>query len=94
MEVNFLFFFVFFLAKMASNRPSSEWGLSPVNERWFVIRMVAILSNQLRQFDCYNVYKDDSHCGVELFNSVHNKILKCCPNMPLYYDLYMSFVMK
>ena len=44
-----------------------EWGLSPVHERFLVIRMVAILSNQLAQFGCYSVYKADSSTLKDLF---------------------------
>ena len=61
---------------MSSKGPSSEWGLSPVKERWFVIRMVAFLTNELKQFGCYNVYKSDSTVDLELFNSDNNKIEK------------------
>ena len=66
----------YFSVKMSSKRPSSKWGLSPVNERWLVIRMVAFLMNELKQFGCYNVYKFDSTVDLEFFNSDNNKIKK------------------
>ena len=60
---------------MSSKRPSSKWGISPVNERWFVIRMVTFFMNKLKQFGCYNIYKSDSTVDLE-FNSDNNKIEK------------------
>ena len=72
-------FLLISLAKMASKRPSGKWGLSPVNERWFVIQIIAFLSDQLKQFRCYNVYKADSNLGLELFNFDCNKIEKMLP---------------
>ena len=75
---------------MASNRPSSKWGLSPVNERWFVIQMVAFLSVQLKQFECYNVYKADSSNKIEKMLPKHSFILQpvCEPcNEMMYYNI-------
>ena len=53
-------FFCFLLVNMASRRPSTEWGLSLIKERWFIICWVAVLSDEMPQFKLYNVYKDDS----------------------------------
>ena len=61
---------------MATNRPSSKWQLSPVQEHWFVIRIVVFLSNQLQQFGCYDMYKDDTYYGLEIFNFASNKTEK------------------
>ena len=36
-----------------------EWGLSPVEQRWILVRFVVVLSDCLKQFQVYNVYKDD-----------------------------------
>ena len=60
-------FFCFIFSKNGIRRPSMEWGLSPVNERFLVIRMVAILSNQLAQFGCYYMYKADKQMGSRTF---------------------------
>ena len=40
-------FFCFILANMASRRPSTEWGLSPVEERFITIRLVVVLADTL-----------------------------------------------
>ena len=45
---------------MASRRPSTEWGLSPIKERWFIIHWVAVLSDEMPQFKLCNMYKVDS----------------------------------
>ena len=50
---------------MASRRPSMEWGLSPVEESFIIIRFVVVLADTLRQFGMYNVYKDDAF-GLDL----------------------------
>ena len=46
-------------------RPSTEWGLSPVEQHWIIVRFVEVLSDCLQQFGIYNVYKDDSN-GLDL----------------------------
>ena len=59
-------FFCFILVNMASRRPSTEWGLSPIEERWFIIRWVTVLGDEMPQFKLYNVYKDDSQTGLDV----------------------------
>ena len=54
------------LANMASRHPLTEWGLSPIEERWFIIHWVAVLSDEMLQFKLYNVYKDDSQTGLDV----------------------------
>ena len=51
--------FLSFRACRDIRRPSSEWGLSPVEKRFIIIRFIVVLANTLRQFGTYNVYKDD-----------------------------------
>ena len=51
---------------MASRRPLMEWGLSPIEERWFIIHWVTVLSDEMPQFKLYNVYKDDSQTGLDV----------------------------
>ena len=58
-------FFCFMLVNMASRRPSTEWGLSPVEIRFIIIQFIVVLANTLRQFGLYNVYKDDA-IGLDL----------------------------
>ena len=69
-EVN-IQFFLLFSAKMLTKRPSTEWGLSPVEQRWILVRFVVVLSNCLQQFQVYNVYKDDAH-GLDLIQELEN----------------------
>ena len=45
---------------MVSRRPSTEWGLSLIEERWFIVCWVAVLSDEMPQFKLDNMYKDDS----------------------------------
>ena len=52
-------FFLSFRACRDVRRPSSEWGLSPVEERFIIIQFVVVLANTLKQFGVYNVYNDD-----------------------------------
>ena len=51
-----------------------------------MIRVVAILSNQLARFGCYNLYKADSKWGLEHFNSVNNKMEKNAAKAQLYIE--------
>ena len=60
MEVGKLNLFCFILVKMASRRPSMEWRLSPIEERWLIIHWVAVLSDEMPLFKLCNMYKDDS----------------------------------
>ena len=68
-EVSIYFLFLF-SANMSTQRPSMEWGLSPVEQRWFLVRFV-VLSNCLKQFQVHNVYKDDGF-GLDLIQELEN----------------------
>ena len=46
-----------------------EWGLSPVEQRFIIIRFVFILADCLKQFSVYNVYKDGGY-GLDLVQGV------------------------
>ena len=48
-----------------------EWGLSPVEQRWIMVRFVVVLSYCLQQFGLYNVFKDDG-CGLDLIQDGEN----------------------
>ena len=54
---------------MVSTRPSTEWGLSPVEQRFIIIRIFIILADCLEQFSIYNVYKDGEY-GLDLVQDV------------------------
>ena len=56
---------------MSIQRPSTEWGLSPVEQRWILVRFVVVLSDCLKQFQVYNVYKDDGF-GLDLIQELEN----------------------
>ena len=56
---------------MLTQRPSTEWGLSPVEQRWILVRFVVVLSDCLKQFQVYNVYKDDGF-GLNLIQELEN----------------------
>ena len=61
----------YFLVKMVTKRPSIEWGLSPIEQRWILVRSVVVLSDCLQQFQVYNVYKYDEH-GLHLIQELEN----------------------
>ena len=63
-EVKFSFF-LSFRACRDIRRPSSEWGLSPVEERFIIVQFIVVLADTLKQFCMYNVYKDDRF-GLDL----------------------------
>ena len=54
---------------MVSTRPSTEWGLSPIEQRFIIIRFVVVLADCLKQFSMYNVYKDGGY-GLDLVQDV------------------------
>ena len=53
---------------MVYRRPSTEWGLSPVEQRFIIIRFVIILADCLKQFSMF-VYKDGGY-GLDLVQNV------------------------
>ena len=68
-------------SKNGHKRPSTEWGLSPIEERWFIIHCIAVLTDQMPQFKLYYVYKDDGKTGLDvddwnLLNPEQYKILE------------------
>ena len=77
-------FFCFILANMASRRPSMQWGLSPAEERFIIIRFLVVLADTLKQFSIYNIYKDDRF-GLDLVqdeNGGPNNGVKLCKILP------------
>ena len=44
---------------------------SPVEQRWIIIHMVAVLANTLVQFGVHNVFKDDGH-GLDVLQELEN----------------------
>ena len=56
---------------MATKRPSTVWQLSPVEQRWILVRFVVVLSDCLQQFGVYNVFKDDGY-GLDLIQDGQN----------------------
>ena len=69
-EVNIYFLFLF-SANMSTQSPSTKWRLSPVEQRWILVRFVVVLSDCLKQFQVYNVYKDDGF-GLDLIQELEN----------------------
>ena len=68
MEINIQIFLLFF-SENGYKKTINGVGLIPVEQRWILVRFVAVLSNCLQQFGIYNVFKDDGY-GLDLIQDI------------------------